>query len=264
VISILAHDLHRMLTQVAPHISRDDTLPVITAVHLEARDGFLFASATDRFTMAIARQPILNTDEWKVIIPGVHLAGLNAWLKACHDITLTYSSDDKPQLTLADGTNSITIATLDSSHTLPDWRRLIRKYLDMDVEPVPLSGVTSKYLARWKDAAQILHVWQPSASAPLIFMDERSEFIGMQMPVRTDKAGRDELVDGWRKCLTRYATVGEQRFNLDAEMFDSDGDPWEYSGKDRYGEPLVHLVGIDDDPFTLKHAVTTFGLRGNA
>lgn len=262
--TILASDLLRMLTQVAPHASKDDTLPVITAIHLESRDGYLFAVTTDRFTMAIARQPILNTVEWKTAIPVTHLATLTAWLKGESDITLYLRPGDQPRIALTGAENSLTLTTLGTSQKMPDWRVLVRKYLDMEVGPIPLTGVTSKYLARWKDAAQILHVWQAAPMAPLVFMDDRSEFIGMQMPVRNDQTNRDELADPWRKCLTLYATVGEDRYNLDAEIVDSDGDPWKYSGDDEYGEPMVNLVGIEGDDHPLKSAVAMFGLRPNA
>lgn len=258
---IQSHDLQRMIRQVAPHAGKDDTIPVLTAIHLESRDGFLYAVTTDRFTMAIARHPVLNTGVWKAAVGGSHIPSLMAWLKNVDDVTLHASSDDAPKLILSSVVNSLTVAALSSANNLPDWRRLLRKYLDMEIAPVPLTGVTAKYMARWKDSAQILHLWQAAPMAPLVFMDDRSEFIGMQMPIRNDHTNRDELVDGWRKSLTRYAYVGDQRFDLDEEMVDADGDPWKCSSEERDGEPLVHLLGIEDDLFPLSTAVRDFGLR---
>ncbi|MFD0074321.1 hypothetical protein ACFVIY_17990 [Streptomyces sp. NPDC127166] len=257
--TILANDLQRMLKQVAPHVSSDETLPTLTAVHLESRDGYLYAASTDRYTMAIARQPVLNEGEWKASILNEHLASLTAWLKTESSTTIKLSADDET-LTLSGPSNSITLKTL-TDHITPDWRKYLRQHLDTEVGPVPLSGVTAKYLGRWKDAAQMLHVWQASPSAPLIFMDRAGEFIGMQMPTKDEHTTRDGLIDAWSKSLTRYATVGDIRFNLDEDMVDRDGDPWTYSGKDLGREPLVHLLGIEDDTFTLSTAVNEFGLR---
>ncbi|MFE9738875.1 hypothetical protein [Streptomyces sp. NPDC006477] len=257
--TISANDLQRMLKQVAPHLSHDDTLPTLTAVHLESRDGYLYAFSTDRYTMAIARQPVLNEGEWKASIPNEHLASLTAWLKIENSTTVKVSGDAET-LTLSGTSNSITLKTL-TDHIVPDWRKYLRQHLDAEIGPVPLSGVTAKYLGRWKDAAQMLHVWQASPSAPLIFMDRAGEFVGMQMPTKDEHTTRDGLIDAWSKSLTRYATVDGIRFNLDEDMVDSDGDPWTYCGKDLGREPLVHLLGIEDDTFTLSSAVEQFGLR---
>ncbi|MFD3333574.1 phiSA1p31-related protein [Streptomyces sp. NPDC058700] len=259
--TILSHELQRMLKQVAPHVGTDSTIPVIAAVHLESRDGYLYAVTTDRYTMAISRQPVLNTGEWKTAIAGAHIPSLTAWLKNVDEVTLQVDNGDTPQLTLSGPVNSMTIAALPSSDKLPDWRGILRKYLDTEIAPIPLSGVTAKYLARWKESAQILHMWQATPRAPIVFMDEGSQFIGMQMPIRNDHTNRDELIDGWRKSLTRYVDVGDIRFNLDEDMVDRDGDPWKCSGEERGGEPLVHLLGIEDDTFTLSSAVSQFGLR---
>ncbi|GHG30904.1 phiSA1p31-related protein [Streptomyces filamentosus] len=259
--TILTNDLQRMLKQVAPHASTDDTIPTLTAVHLESRDGYLYAVTTDRYTMAVSRQAILNTGEWKTAIAGAHVPTILAWLKTNTDISITALGGDIPTVTLNGTVNSLTIAALPASTVLPDWRRLVRKFFDMGLNPVPLTGVTPKYLARWKDAAQVLHLWQAAPGAAFVFMDDRSEFIGMQMPIRNDQTSREELFDGWRKSLTRYVDVGDIRFNLDEDMVDRDGDPWKYSGEDQDGEPLVHLLGIEDDTFPLAAAVSQFGLR---
>ena len=58
--TVTAAELHRMIEQVVPHMSDDDTVPVINSVQMEARDGYLFVSATDRYTMAVARTAITS------------------------------------------------------------------------------------------------------------------------------------------------------------------------------------------------------------
>jgi len=47
--------LRRMLTAVLPHIGLDEELPALTNVRFEVRGGTLFAEATDRYTMGVAR-----------------------------------------------------------------------------------------------------------------------------------------------------------------------------------------------------------------
>lgn len=56
---IIAHltaaELRRLFDPVFPFASTNDMLPVLTGVHLTAKDGYLVASATDRFRVGFSR-----------------------------------------------------------------------------------------------------------------------------------------------------------------------------------------------------------------
>jgi DNA polymerase III subunit beta len=55
--------------------SRDDMLPVLTAVHLMTADGILMAGSTDRFRAALAELPVKVTEDMKVLVPGMSVIG---------------------------------------------------------------------------------------------------------------------------------------------------------------------------------------------
>src|SRR5205807_209534 len=62
--------LAKLIKPVLPHMSDDDTLPAIHAVHLSARDGHLYAMATDRYTLAVNRIPARqDVPEFEFLIP---------------------------------------------------------------------------------------------------------------------------------------------------------------------------------------------------
>jgi hypothetical protein len=260
VTTINAATLRTMLQQVAPHMGEDDSLPVLNAVHLEARDGYLFAAASDRYTIAVARNTLLGPDQtWRAMIPAGDLATITAWLKSADDnIELTVTENPPiSDLTLT-CQGSVLKTTASIGNGFPQWRTIMRSALAADPEPVPLSTWTTKYLTRWKHADKTLHAWQAGPNKPLVFADRAGSFLGMQMPVR-DEAERSVLVDRWLRCLTAIAYVDHQSYRLDVQWADKDGDPWEYSGQDRYGEPLMQVVGIEDDRHTLARVIELYG-----
>lgn len=259
--SLTADHLRRMLTQVAPHVGSDDTLPTINAVHFEARHGWLYAVATDRFTMGIARKSIVEDGTWKTAIRGDDLPLVDAWLKNArgYSVTLTPgTAGDDLALTLSTGADVLAIAAGSGIGNLPNWRQILRKYLDQDPQPVSLTGLTSRYLARWKDADTLLHVWQAAPKAPFVVMGDNEDFIGMQMPIDNSHLTRDTLIDIWQTSLREVAFVEGVAYDLASQWIDFEGDPWEYTGRHRDGEPLMRLGEIDEE-YTLADVIAQFG-----
>lgn len=261
-ITITAAELRLMLAQVTPHMSHDDTLPVINSVHLEARDGYLFAVASDRYTLAVARTAITSDTHWKnTFVPAEKIPALEAWLDSAFDtVTLAViKADDAATLTITGKTGSMSIDYSNSEYRhFPDWRKLFRAQLDAKPQPVPLTGYTTKYLSRWEQAATVLQGWQYGPQGALVLMDEMGCFMGMQMPVR-HQITRDDLLAKWQGSLTRLAYVDDQQYSLDTQWSDKDGDVWEYTGRDRYSAPLMRVVGIEDDDHTLADLIAQYG-----
>lgn len=261
---ITAHDLHRMIEQVTPHMSDDDTLPLLTAIHLEARNHDLTAVATDRYTMGIARTGINEGHRWTAVIPSEDLPTITAWLKTAETTTISVvpgtNGDGDNTLTLNGNGANLRIAYPAGHYgQFPNWRNLVRSTLDNEPQAVPLSGVTTKFLNRWQHAGKVLAFFQAGPKKPLVFLEDTGEFIGMQMPTTIEHTTRTQLTDRWTTTLTRFAYFEGEGYNLDIQWADKQGDPWEYTGSDRMGEPLMRLVGIDDDDHTLASVIAMFG-----
>ncbi|MFE0887857.1 phiSA1p31-related protein [Streptomyces rochei] len=259
--AILAAELHAVIEQVVPHMSDDDTLPVINSIHLEVADGYLFATATDRFTVATARADVAAEAHWtNVHIPAEQLATVQEWLKAAFGTVTIDIVEDNDAMAVtfqAKGSSLRVEYNARAYKRFPDWRKLLLKALG-DAKPVPMTGVTTKYLARWEKAAKIMHFWQSRPDAPIVFMDEMGHFIGMQMPVRHDVT-REGLLAKWQSVMAPRALVKGQEYRLDIEWADAQGDPWRYTGRDTAeGEPLMQLVGIAED-HPLGTVITEFG-----
>lgn len=62
-ITLTARDLADLTNPVAPHASKDDTMPLLCSVFLRVRGGYVTAIATDRYRMALKRaKPTVNTE----------------------------------------------------------------------------------------------------------------------------------------------------------------------------------------------------------
>lgn len=261
--SITAHDLHRMLTQVIPHMGKDDTMPVLCAVYIEARGDQLLAIATDRFTMGVARHAVVNEGDWKAVIPAGAIPAVTEWLNNADSapVVLTVETeDDLVRLVLTGNDGSLLSGYTPSAYReFPNWRAALNTQVAADPQPVPLTAYNTKFLARWKRADTQLYAWQPGPLKALILMDDRGDFLGMQMPIRAESLTPAELLAPWASALRQLAYVGGQGYDLGVEWLDKEGDPWKYTGRDKGGEPLMELVGIDDDSHTLAEVVEHFG-----
>lgn len=261
--STTARDLHRMLQQVTPHMSTDNTLPAIAAIKLEARAGHLYASTTDRYTMAVARTPIVDEGDWHAPIPADDVPAATAWLKAASTTTINVTASEDGDLTvLALTGNGGTLRVASNTRTYRSgthWRTVLRKELSANLETAPLTGFTTEYLARWQHAGKTLSGWQAGPGKALILMDDAGEFIGMQVPINNRHLDRDDMKAKWANALTRIAYVDSQSYSLDVQWSDAQGDPWEYTGRDRQGEPLMRVVDIDGDDHTLADLLALYG-----
>ncbi|MBT2477590.1 phiSA1p31-related protein [Streptomyces sp. ISL-94] len=262
-----AHDLHRMLNQIAPHVSDDDTLPVITAVRIEAEGGNLFALATDRYTMAVARVGTVETENWQAYIPVESLPAVLAWLHvAGTSVTqVTADRDDNGNIALSLATASsnmrVTVDSSDYAH-YPNWRKTIGDQLEADMEPVPMTSYTTEFLARWKDAGTVLHAWQAGPRKALVLADDDGLFLGLQMPVRFETCSREPLITQWLTAFKPTVTVDGVMHRLDEAWLDNDGDEWTFTGsRNPSGEPLMALVGLEDDTYTFAQAAAEYGLK---
>jgi hypothetical protein len=261
--TINAATLHRMITQTTPHVSDDDTLPVIHCLRLEADGGQLFAVASDRYTLAAARAQFDEAATWQAAIPFADIPAVTAWLAAQGSDSVSLQADSgngTTTLALSTANGTLRIASTDSTYeNFPNWRSILLKNLNTKTAAIPVTCFTSSFLARWQHAATRLLTWQNSPTGMLLVVDPGGTFIGAQMPVRQDEFTRNDLVGDWTLRLAQIAYVEGQSHRLDIPWEDKDGDRWEYSGRRRNGEPLMHIAEFGDDPHTLADVIDLFG-----
>lgn len=263
MISIPATDLQRMFQQVTPHMSDDEYIPVIHTVRLEARDGWLYVIATDRYTFAAGRRPVVGEYNSTGHIPGRLVPAVAAWLDGVSEsgdtVSLSLPAKDALIFTAPGRGKLIIECDADDYEKFPDWRKMLHEALTAAPRLVPVTGFTTRFLTRWQHAAEKLAAWQEAPGKPLVLLDSDGYFAGMQMPVRF-AIPREDLATGWIAATVRTATVDGLTYDLDKTWEDVHGDPWAYSGKDcPDGMPLMVLDGIEDDPHPLDRLITQYG-----
>lgn len=203
---VTAYQLSELLRKVDPHIGRHMGYAPIQGVRLDHDGHHLHAAATDRYTLAVARQETAPETPWAATINGSdrdnQLAAVTTWL-AAHDgagaITLTANlTATGNTLTLASHRSTLTVPVY--AGDFPDWRGLIRTAIERDGTDSPWTGHTSKLLARWETAGHEICTWQSAFDKPMVIT--ANDFIGLQMPRRiADEESPAGRHDQWADTL---------------------------------------------------------------
>lgn len=204
-----------LLKQVAPHLSKDTTTPVLCGIHLEVDGRTLYAAATDRYTIAIARHHDQDVtpapaEHWNATLTRADLKAVNAltpaWRGEAH--TLTH---DGTGLIIELGGRTIALHGEDHPGTFPKWRPLLRSAMDSGPHLTDDLALNPAYLARWgsalhgEDRYTPLTVWTAGPTKPLVIA-RGPNFIGLQMPVINPAKGtslptRDTIRAAWATTL---------------------------------------------------------------
>lgn len=203
--TMLAADLARVLHNAMLFASRDDTLPMLNAVQLQATGERLIAAGTDRFSLGVSSAP-LESEPFKIMLrlEQAELIGRMAKPgrgggRKLRSAELSLSPQGK-RFTVAFGTGeSVSVPTLDA--TPVKWQQL----LTQEFEPIEFIAVNAQYMARFGkvdggDGRSYMNMWFRSPSKP-IRVQVGPDFVGLIMPVRmADDRGWPE----WAPKATVY------------------------------------------------------------
>ena len=206
-LTLTAREFRTLVEPVLPLAGRDDQLPVLCALLIEADGKWLSASATDRFRVGIKRiekratddDPTTEWPEFKALIPTRAVRSLLTTFKPRRgtlDPTLTFKVDGNKMTADAVGLFDL----FDSGrfvHTLlmaeyPDVRAIIQKAIDKPVEErVSHVALNPTFLADFKATGnQTLRFLIGAARSPVMVTDDDG-FIGAIMPRREDQERED-------------------------------------------------------------------------
>jgi hypothetical protein len=191
-VTINAHQLMLLLDKTADHIA-DDSLEILHGVRLDVDSQYLYAVASDRYTIAAARYRLntgdQNQEPWARTIPGDFLPALRSWLattKGSENITVSTAED---RLVFGGPLADLTVATK-TVREFPDWRGLLRGIASQSVDGDPFPALNTFYFPRWAGAGQSLRTRVTADRKAVLFIGE--DFIGAQMPSRGGSIGPAE------------------------------------------------------------------------
>lgn len=213
------HDFPYLLEQVSDHMSADKTLPLMHGVYFEARGAFLYAVATDRYTLAVTRRRLEQgpARPWSVLIGAQELKSLRAFARLNRRTPLMLERERDvwggESLTVRAGGLRLEVPAVDGPLSefwqRGTWRTLLADHIGQAPDMRREIRVNPTMLARWGRARGVernepLTVWCSGPRKPLVVACG-ADFIGLQMPITSDDQapGRSEVVDGWSDLAPR-------------------------------------------------------------
>lgn len=183
--SLTAYQLSELLRRVDPHIGRDTGYGAIAGVHLDYDGTYLHAVATDRCTLAVARERAVGiAPAWKLTLSAAewtdNVTALRAWVDAHPGGENVHLAAGTEGLTATSSRGKLVLQA--SPGYFPEWRDLIRTALHHEPTESPWSGFTSKLLARWETAGGAITTWQSAFDKPVVVYG--TNFVGLQIPRR--------------------------------------------------------------------------------
>lgn len=213
VLDVNAAQLHRVLYNASLFAGKDDTLPMLTGVHVESDSERLLAVATDRYTLGVSWVPLDSTNTTGTAHDGDGCAfnlspsDLSTLIK----VSKTPARDTASRLCSItqnyDGTVEFkfwtgeTITVKHHDHEFVKWRHL---FPDTEAEVARTAfGLNQAYLAKFGKVISDTHGQQlaifsfdaehDAAQKKPYVVRLGDRFVGLIMPVRLNEACR------WRK-----------------------------------------------------------------
>lgn len=181
-------DLAAALTSVLPMAGTDDTLPILTCVHFETRDGELVLATTNRYLLGTYR---LDWDgpEVEALVAGREAKEMLAFAKKAGKAPVTLTFDGR-EVTVADFERKVSLPLHDGD--FPRWRALLPEQTPDRLR----FGINPVYMAAF--AKVIPYVGDKPGALPVTMsvgmpnkpmrVEIGERFVGLIMPVRLPDA----------------------------------------------------------------------------
>lgn len=215
-VELTARELGALLKPVFPLVGTDDYLPVLTAIHLSVRDGYLIAQATDRFRLGMCRHKLEDqgTPELEALVLARDLKRVLQLFKPTRNVDPVLRFKVRAESGTLEVTNLaafdglleavVTFPTLDAS--FPDVRKLL-----VDVMQLETSGEVRAFNPRFlaafaaaqRSAGDVLVLRQATPGKPLV-VTCGEHFVGALMPVRTRGAEVDNATTEHQEALVSW------------------------------------------------------------
>lgn len=189
-LSISASTFVELLNRAIPFAGRDDTLPVLMAVELECiGDGWLTASATDRYRLAHARAKVADDVEpFKFLLSLKDAERIVKLFKPSLDFAVSLRVD-KTEAVVSGPSLALTCQPV--SGVSVKYRSFVVAAQSAASEPGPF-GVNMKFVA---DFAKVVRPTEGIRVTPTLpnkaVLFETTDFVGLLMPVRLSDASHD-------------------------------------------------------------------------
>lgn len=204
---INAHQLGRLIDRTIGHIGSEFTEP-LQGIRLEADASFLYAVASDRYTVAAARyrHQGLDGEPFARTLPAGSLPALREWISiqpGSDPITVT-ATEDRVRFAAPRGDLGIAVSV---DLAFFDWRGVLRGVLEQASDSGTFPVLDTRLLGRFGAADDMVRVRVAADRQAVLIVGE--DFLGAQMPARARRDGignedlstLDEVHASWQHTL---------------------------------------------------------------
>jgi hypothetical protein len=222
-VTINAHQLGRLIDKTVNHMGSEYVEP-LHGIRLDVDAKYLYAIASDRYTIAVARYQLNHGDQqqepWARTIPAEYLRSIREWIQSMKGAGLITISTAKDRLVFEGPRTDLSIA-VSAGLEFPDWRGVLRKQMEQAAEGETFPALNSGFLARFNHG-DIIRARMAGDDKPLLVFAE--DFIGAQMPTR--HAGiypcKEESFDGAHKSWLWTLAAGTKDADMDGAAYEED------------------------------------------
>lgn len=195
MITIAEHTLGRLVTQTRPHMGGRYEPEAIQSIALEHDGHHLYAVATNRYTLAVARTRIIagGDEAWSALIYQTDIQYLLAAIRLLGAKPLGLERTEGQLILSSDTGTRIAIDVVTSGAKAYDWRKILLPALQVPAEKSQMA-LSTKFFGAWKSLPDPVQIWSTGENKIAIIV--APDFIGGQMPVRRegeDRSMRDEI-----------------------------------------------------------------------
>lgn len=204
-LTIALTDLHQLLKPVLPHVDNNRSLPVLGCVSFATHNGWLTATATDRYTIGVSRLRVDPDVQFECLIQAAELKSLLAMFKPSRNgageaVTFTV---DGPLVRVTGASAMFAEASVAYNRYEGEYPK-VHQILDGADEPGEpgLIGINPQLLTRFVHAQRLRQpvvLSRPHPTRPLFVRAEG--FLGAIMPARLSDDGAVESADEWLHSL---------------------------------------------------------------
>ncbi|MEU5496116.1 hypothetical protein [Streptomyces griseofuscus] len=204
-ITINAHQLGRLIDKTIEHMG-SEYIEMLNGIRFDVDAKCLYAVASDRYTMAVARYALNDNDDepWARTLPAEYLPALRKWISS-HKGDVWVTVEDAEDRLVFDSPQTTYSVAVNRGLEFPDWRGLLGKLTENTIEGEPFPSLNSRFLARFGSTEDYLRLRVTGDTKAALLVGE--DFIGAVMPVRYEGLERVEqksfasALDAWRWTL---------------------------------------------------------------
>jgi hypothetical protein len=201
-ITIADHTLSRLVAQTKPHVAGRYEPEAVQVVSFEFDGTYLYAWATNRFTLAVARTQAKGADQpWTAIVNRQQLPELEAAVRLLDHKSISIERAADQLVFSGQGGTRVAIDLVTGKEPIA-WRTIVLPAVERKAAALPMT-LQPSFFGAWKNLPAPVAMWSTGDKKPALIV--AADFLGLQMPIV-----RPGDADAINRDLATWRVVGDE------------------------------------------------------